>query len=96
MLDFLAGKENVVLLDPPGTGKTHLSIRPGDPRLPRRPPRPVSDGNRMVALLADAQRHGRLDSELDRLQRVPLLVVDEVDDLDPHAASLMFMLVKAG
>src|SRR4051794_17488812 len=25
-LDFLAGKENVVLLGPPGTGKTHLSI----------------------------------------------------------------------
>ena len=23
-LDFLAGKENVVLLGPPGTGKTHL------------------------------------------------------------------------
>ena len=25
-LDFLAGKENIVLLGPPGTGKTHLSI----------------------------------------------------------------------
>ena len=31
-----------------------------------------------VALLADAQRHGRLDDELDRLQRIPLLIVDEV------------------
>ena len=30
-----------------------------------------------VALLADAQRHGRLDAELDRLQRMPLLIVDE-------------------
>jgi hypothetical protein len=28
----------------------------------------------------DAQRAGRLDSELDRLQRIPLLIVDEV----PH------------
>src|SRR3954452_20525620 len=25
-LDFLAGRENVVLLGPPGTGKTHLAI----------------------------------------------------------------------
>src|SRR5690606_39583358 len=25
-LDFVAGKENVVFLGPPGTGKTHLSI----------------------------------------------------------------------
>jgi DNA replication protein DnaC len=28
-LDFLAGKENIVLLGPPGTGKTHLSIALG-------------------------------------------------------------------
>jgi hypothetical protein len=28
-LDFLAGKENVVLLGPPGTGKTHLWIALG-------------------------------------------------------------------
>ena len=31
-----------------------------------------------VALLADAQRHGRLDDELVRVQRIPLLIVDEV------------------
>jgi hypothetical protein len=31
-----------------------------------------------VAMLADAQRQGRLDAELDRLQRVPLLIIDEV------------------
>jgi DNA replication protein DnaC len=31
-----------------------------------------------VALLADAQRSGRLDDEPTRLQRIPLLVVDEV------------------
>ena len=49
-----------------------------------------------VAMLADAQRHGRLDDELDRLQRIPLLIVDEVGYIpfDPHAANLMFMLVS--
>jgi DNA replication protein DnaC len=31
-----------------------------------------------VALLADAERAGRLDTELDKLQRISLLIVDEV------------------
>ena len=49
-----------------------------------------------VALLADAQRQGRLDDELARLERIPLLVCDEVGYIpfDPQAASLMFMLVS--
>jgi DNA replication protein DnaC len=77
-LDFLHGKENVVLLGPPGTGKTHLSIAIGIRACLASQRVIFKTATEWVALLADAQRQGRLDDELKRLERVPLLVCDEV------------------
>jgi len=81
----------------PGTGKTHLAIG--------LPIRACQAGHRVlfataaewVARLAEAHHAGRIQAELTRLGRYPLIVVDEVGYIpfEPEAANLFFQLVSS-
>ncbi|MFE3115749.1 IS21-like element helper ATPase IstB [Streptomyces niveus] len=94
-LHFITAKENVVLLGPPGTGKTHLAVAFGT--------RACQAGHQVlfatvaewVARLADAKAAGRLTEELARLDRYPLLIVDALGyfPLQVEEAQLIFRLV---
>ena len=96
-LDFIAAKENAIFLGPPGTGKTMLAIGLGI--------RACQAGHRVafataaewVARLAAAHHTGRLQAEITKLGRIPLVVVDEVGYIpfEPEAANLFFQLVSA-
>jgi DNA replication protein DnaC len=96
-LDFVTGRENVVFLGPPGTGKTHLSIGLGI--------RACQAGHRVafataaqwVARLADTHHAGTLQAELVKLGRIPLLIIDEVGYIpfEAEAANLFFQLVSS-
>src|SRR4029453_17826931 len=77
-LDFIASKDNVVSLGPPGTGKTHRATGRGT-RASQAGHRVLfATASQWVDRLAAAHHAGRLQDELVRLGRYPCLVVDEV------------------
>jgi DNA replication protein DnaC len=75
-LDFLHAKENVILLGPPGTGKTHIATALGIRACLAGQRVLFATATQWVARLGDAKRQGSLEAELKRLSFVPLLVVD--------------------
>ena len=96
-LDFITAKENVVFLGPPGTGKTHLSVGLGIRACQAGHRVAVAPAAEWVSKLADAHHAGRLQDELTKLGRVPLLIVDEVGYIpfEAEAANLFFQLVSS-
>lgn len=72
-LDFLHGRENVVLLGPPGTGKTHLAIAIGIRACLAGQRVQFATATEWVARLGEAKRSGDPETELRRLSFVPLI-----------------------
>lgn len=94
-LRFLDTAHNILLIGPPGTGKTHLAVALGLKAAFARKSVRFFSAESLVTELVGADVSGRLQRCLLSLAKLDLVIIDELGylQLDQRSASLFFRLI---
>lgn len=95
-LDFIDSRENVIIIGPPGVGKSMIATGIGMKAVSAGYKVLFVNAKELVDRLYEKMQEGTLRETLGRLNKIPLLIIDELSyvKMDRERESLFFQVIR--